>query len=115
MELLLVTPLESDYIIRGKIRGLISFTVPLLAVPAGTVLAHGRQRQPARGQSAGRPVVIAILLPRCSGLTPRWACVVSLQASLKAKGSVQAVIQSIGIMTVWASAWGSVPSEPSKR
>ncbi len=37
-ELLLTTPLTSRYIIAGMLRGLVSFVVPLIAVPTGTVL-----------------------------------------------------------------------------
>ncbi len=100
MELLLVTPLESDYIIRGKIRGLISFTVPLLAVPAGTVVAMAANDSLHAANPPVVPWLSAILLPPLLLVYSSLACVVSLQASLKAKGSVQAVIQSIGIMTV---------------
>lgn len=100
MELMLVTPLESDYIIRGKIRGLISFTVPLMAVPAGTVLLMAINDL-IRGSDP--PVVnllSAILLPALLLVYSALACVVSLQTSLKSKGSVQAIIQSMGIMTL---------------
>ncbi|HPD31244.1 MAG TPA: ABC transporter permease subunit [Phycisphaerae bacterium] len=100
MELMLVTPLESDYIIRGKIRGLISFTAPLMAVPAGTVLLMAVNDLV---QGSDPPVVnlmSAILLPALLLVYSALACVVSLQTSLKSKGSVQAIIQSMGIMTL---------------
>jgi len=100
MELMLVTPLTSQYLIWGKLRGLVSFAVPLMAVPAATViavaiydLAHGSKS----------PVVSpaqAIVLPVLLSIYAAIVCMIGLQMSLKSRGSVQAVIASIGILIV---------------
>ncbi|MGQ9651655.1 MAG: ABC transporter permease subunit [Phycisphaerae bacterium] len=100
MELMLVTPLESDYIIRGKIRGLISFTAPLMAVPVCTVLLMAVNDLVRRSDPPVVNLMSAILLPVLLLVYSSLACVVSLQTSLKSKGSVQAIIQSMAIMTV---------------
>ncbi len=98
MELLLSTPLTSRYIIWGKLRGLVSFTVPLMAVPAGTVLL-GALIDLARGTPQpitylGSAIALPFLLLAYSAL----ACVLGLHMSLKNRGSVQAVLATVGIL-----------------
>jgi len=100
LELLLTTPLTSDYILWGKFRGLISFTAPLMAVPALTVLAMAVNDVMHGSNPPVVHVLSAILLPPLLLVYAALACVVSLQTSLKSKGSVQAVLQSMVIMTV---------------
>jgi ABC-type transport system involved in multi-copper enzyme maturation permease subunit len=100
MELLLTTPLTSQYIVWGKLRGLVSFTLPLMAIPAGTVLMMAINDTIHR---ANPPVVhwtSAILLPPLLLVYSALVCVLSLQMSLKSKGSVQAILTSVGIITV---------------
>lgn len=106
MELLLVTPLESDYIIRGKIRGLVSFAVPLIAVPAATVIAMGVNDLLRGATPPVVPVMSMFLLPPLLLVYASLASVISLQASLKCKGSVQAVLQSMAVITVVAFGLG---------
>ncbi len=106
MELLLTTPLTSKYIVWGKLRGLVSFTVPLLAVPTVTVLVAALidlARSTGNPNAAANPVaylVSAVLLPPLLLVYSAFACILSLQMSLKSKRSVQAVLSSIGILTV---------------
>jgi len=100
MELLLTTPLTSRYIVWGKLRGLVSFTVPLLAVPALTVLAAALF-----DRFRGKPnpiahIETALLLPPLLLIYSAFACMVGLQMSLKSKRSVQAVLTSVGILVV---------------
>ena len=102
MELLLSTPLTSRYIIWGKLRGLVSFTIPLLAVPAATVLAAALLDL-FRGSAAGPPIVhlaSAIYLPPLMLAYSAFACMLGLQMSLKNRRSVQAVLASVGILVV---------------
>jgi ABC-type transport system involved in multi-copper enzyme maturation permease subunit len=112
MELLLATPLTSRYIVWGKLRGLISAVLPLIAVPVGTMLA----------------VTIAYLI-RSAGGTPglkpiweeafleagilmlahaSWAVMLGMNRSLYAKRSVYAVMQSVGILIVICALLGGI-------
>jgi len=106
MELLLSTPLTSRYIIWGKLRGLVSFTVPLLAVPAMTVLLAAIHDLLI---GAPKPVVSltsALLLPPLLLVYSAFACMLGLHMSLKSKRSVQAVLASVGILIVVAFGLG---------
>ncbi|NLX20329.1 MAG: ABC transporter permease subunit [Phycisphaerae bacterium] len=102
MELLISTPLTSRYIIWGKLRGLISFAVPLMCVPAVTVLL-------AAGLDWFRGVdpplvglVSALILPLLLAVYAAFACMVGLQMSLKSARSVQAVLAAMAILVVAA-------------
>lgn len=100
MELLLSTPLTSRYIVWGKLRGLVSFTIPLMAVPAGTVLLLAIHDLAFSIDppvvSLGSALLLCPLLLVYSALT----CILGLQMSLKSKRSVQAVLASVGILVV---------------
>jgi ABC-type transport system involved in multi-copper enzyme maturation permease subunit len=98
LELMLTTPMTSGDILWGKFRGLVSFTLPLLAVPAVTVLVAGVVDL-IRGASP--PIVYveaALLLPLLLLVYSGFACVLGLQMSLKSKRSVQAVLSTVGIL-----------------
>jgi ABC-type transport system involved in multi-copper enzyme maturation permease subunit len=98
IELLLTTPLTSRYIILGKLRGLVSFTLPLLAVPAGTVLLAAFFDL-LRGAAA--PIVYldsALLLPVLLVVYSAFACMVGMYMSLKCTRSIQAVLVSVGLL-----------------
>ena len=100
IELLLVTPLTSKYIIWGKLRGLVSFAVSLMAVPAATVLMVALYDL-ARGTS--NPVVSllqAIILPALLTVYAAVVCMLGLYMSLRCRRSVQAVLASIGVLIV---------------
>ncbi len=101
MELLLTTPLTSHYIIRGKLRGLVSFTVPMILVPWLSV-AMFAVADVIMGSAV--PVVYpeaAIELPALMLVYSAFACVVGLQTSLKSRRTVQAVVASVGILVVF--------------
>jgi ABC-type transport system involved in multi-copper enzyme maturation permease subunit len=106
MELLLTTPLTSKYIVWGKLRGLVSFTLPLLALPAGTVLVAALidlmrlAGKPADSAAPIAEITTALLLPPLLLVYSAFACILSLQMSLKSKRSVQAVLSSVGILVV---------------
>lgn len=100
MELLLTTPLTSEYIIWGKLRGLVAFTVPLIVVPwisvvlfVGYDLLHG----------TARPVVYpeaVFMLPALMLVYSALACMLGLHTSLRSRKTVQAVVTSVGILVV---------------
>ena len=100
MELLLVTPLTSKYIIWGKLRGLVSFAVPLMAVPAGTVLAVAIYDAFRGSGPQCVSLIQAIVLPFLLSTYAALACMLGLQMSLKSPRSVQAVLASIGILII---------------
>lgn len=98
MELLLSTPLTSKYIVYGKLRGLISFTIPLLALPAATVMGIALIDF---FRGAVEPVVYlssAFYLPPLLLAYSAFACLVGLHMSLKNRTSVQAVLASVGLL-----------------
>lgn len=100
MELLLTTPLTSQYIIWGKLRGLVSFTVPLIVVPWVSVMLFVVTDLLT---GAKTPVVHAeavLELPALMLIYSAFACIVGLQTSLKSKRTVQAVVTSVGILVV---------------
>jgi len=96
MDLLLCTPLTSRYIIWGKLRGLVSFTIPLIAVPIGTVLLLAMYDWiTAVSPPAVYPEAVlelALLFVVYSGM----ACMIGLHSSLRFRKSVHAVVASIG-------------------
>ena len=98
LELLLTTPLTQRYIIRGKLRGLISFTLPLLAVPAATLLLAA-VADGIRGENP--PIVLpeqAIILPVLMVVYSAFSCMLGLYMSLRCVRSVQAVLTSVSIL-----------------
>lgn len=100
MELLLATPLTSQYIVFGKLRGLVSFTVPLIVVPWISVSLFVVYDLLA---GSARPVVYPeawLELPALMLVYSAFACMLGLQTSLKSKRTVQAVVTSVGILVV---------------
>ncbi|MCP4592211.1 MAG: ABC transporter permease subunit [bacterium] len=100
MDLLLATPLMPKDLVWGKLRGLVSFTVPPLCVPIGSLLAFG-----VYDLLAGTvvPVVsievwieLAVLLLAYSAL----ACMIGLHFSLRIRRTVKAVMVSVGALSV---------------
>ncbi len=106
IELLLTTPLTSDQIVRGKLRGLVSFALPLLAAPAATVLVlaladFALARQP----PAAWPEAV-LVAPFLMLVYVAFACMLGLHMSLKCRTSVQAVLAAVGLMVVLAFGLG---------
>ncbi len=102
LELLLGTPMTSDTIIRGKIWGLVHAAGPMLLVPYLTIglflffdVITGRAF---RGEG---PVVsweAAVTLPILLVCFTAFACMVGLQASIKARRTLTAVFTSMGLV-----------------
>ncbi len=100
MELLLTTPLTSRYIVWGKLRGLVSFTAPLMAVPAATVLLLAVHDLIRGTDPPIVPMTSALVLPPLLLVYSALGCMLGLHMSLKSKRSVQAVLTSVGILLV---------------
>ncbi|NLF29314.1 MAG: hypothetical protein GX591_00335 [Planctomycetes bacterium] len=113
-DLLLVTPITSRYYLWGKLRGLISFSAILLAVPVATAAlfaAHDlvRPPDPSTVGYAYRTMVLpvmplsgvvevaAVMLAFC-GLT----AIIALTMSLKVRGTIAAVAAAVGIIAATA-------------
>ena len=100
MDLLLCTPLTSRYIVWGKLRGLVSFAVPFIAVPVATVALFGLTDL-VRG--APTPLVepeAFIELAAVMVVFAAFSCMIGLQTSLKSQKSAQAVMTSIGTVAL---------------
>jgi ABC-type transport system involved in multi-copper enzyme maturation permease subunit len=107
MELLLSTPLTSRYIVWGKLRGLVSFALPLMAVPAATVILVALYEVvagPRFSEASGGPpqavvsIASAILVPPLLAVYAAFTCLLGLHVSLKSRRSVQAVLTSMTIL-----------------
>ncbi len=100
MELLLTTPLTSKYILWGKLRGLVSFAVPLLVGPVLALLlfgVHGLIR-------SGTPPVVGLEVALELGILlviyTSFACVIGLWRSLNSRTNVSSVMYSVGILVL---------------
>lgn len=98
IELLLTTPLTSRYILLGKLRGLVSFTLPLLAVPAATVLAAALYDLARKVPAPLVFIECALILPVLLVVYSAFACMIGMYMSLKCTRSIQAVLVSVGII-----------------
>jgi ABC-type transport system involved in multi-copper enzyme maturation permease subunit len=95
IELLLSTPLTSQYIVAGMLRGLVSFALPLIAVPTSTLLLFVL----AGGLTVGRyPMVVepesVLLLPLLMTAYSAMAAIIGLQFSLVSRTTVRAIMLS---------------------
>ncbi len=100
MDLLLCTPLTSRYIVWGKLRGLVSFAVPFIAVPVATVglfaiadLVRGVRVPLVTPESIVELAAILVMFAA-------FASMLGLQASLKSRKTAQAVIASVGTLAL---------------
>jgi ABC-type transport system involved in multi-copper enzyme maturation permease subunit len=100
MDLLLTTPLSSKYILWGKLRGLVSFALPLLAGPVIVLLLFGIYSY--LGEASPPLVWLETSLELGSLLViyTAVACVIALWISLTSRKNVTAVMYSVGLMVV---------------
>lgn len=98
MELLLSTPLTSKYIVAGMLRGLVSFVIPLIAVPTVTLLLFviADLRRPS-GTAVTTPEAL-VMVPLLMTAFAAIAAMVGLQFSLLSKKTVQAVMISTAVV-----------------
>jgi ABC-type transport system involved in multi-copper enzyme maturation permease subunit len=104
LDLLLTTPITSRYYIWGKLRGLVSFVLPLIAVPVLSallfVLADAYHIA-----SMNVPSFKWIVFPEALFILPgmlivvvAFASILGMQMSLRCRTTVRAVMASVGIM-----------------
>ena len=114
MDILLTTPLTSNKIVWGKLRGLIAFAMPMLAVPVFSLLSfvvydavkliQARMSSDSAAAMANLESVVnfeaVVLLAMVLLVNTALAAVIGLNTSLKSKKSVKAVIVGISIVTI---------------
>jgi ABC-type transport system involved in multi-copper enzyme maturation permease subunit len=128
LDLLLTTPLTPSAYLSGKLRGMIAYLLPMLAVPVGTLLLAGgyvglaMAGVLARGGGGGvtisttvetTPMVLPAVLPEAALVVAIAAlpfaafCVmVGMHWSLKSKGSLGSVVATVGVVLVIAGIAG---------
>ncbi|HVZ93466.1 MAG TPA: ABC transporter permease subunit, partial [Phycisphaerales bacterium] len=125
LDLLLTTPItQSDYL-NGKLRGLISYLVPLLAAPLGTVLfasvyvmADGFGREggvmsndvvPGTSATIATPAILpeAVFTVTLAAIPFLAFCImIGLQWSLRSKGTIASVVATVGVIGLIAGVVG---------
>ena len=103
LDLLLTTPITSRYYIWGKLRGLVSYVLPLVAVPAASVLVFviydlSRWALGARADEWTVYPEAAALLPPMLVIVAAFASIVGMFMSLRLKTTVRAVMASLAIV-----------------
>ena len=104
MDLLLTTPLSSKYILWGKLRGLVSFAVPLLAGPVVILLAFGLYGLRGGATVPAVPFEIGLEIATLTVVYTACACVLGLRLSLIARTNVMAVMYSLGLVILLCGA-----------
>ena len=98
LDLMLTTPLTSSYIIWGKLRGLVSFVVPLIAVPVISLLMFAIAEMVRHPQQSVAFLETAIEIALLLVVFSAYACMLGLHFSLKQKKTIRAVIAAVGVL-----------------
>jgi ABC-type Na+ efflux pump permease subunit len=112
LDLLLTSPITSRYYIWGKLRGLVSFVLPLVAVPvlsAFIFIAHDLLRWKAANDSNFDWIVLPeslLLMPGMLIIVAAFAAILGMQMSLRCRTTVRAVMSSLGIIVGACAAMG---------
>ena len=127
LDLLLTTPITASAYLKGKLRGLIAYLLPLMAIPIGTLLlaglyvavdGFGREggvtvTKTLGGASSGTPLPVPVVLPAAGlyaaiAIVPFMAfCVmVGLHWSLKSRGTLSSVVGTVGVAGAIAGVMG---------
>jgi ABC-type transport system involved in multi-copper enzyme maturation permease subunit len=100
MEILLCTPLTPKDLIWGKLRGLVSFTIPLIGVPVVTCFIFAVA---GLFQKHDPPIILpesVIYMPVLMVVYAALACVLGLQRSIRCTKTVTATLSSVGILVL---------------
>jgi ABC-type transport system involved in multi-copper enzyme maturation permease subunit len=120
LDLLLTTPITPASYLTGKLRGLIAYLLPMLAVPLGTLALAGIYvglegfdtaagvRVTYTPANVGiAPISVPMVLPEAGLVAPlvvipfiAFCVMVGLQWSLKSKGTIASVVASVGVVGV---------------
>jgi ABC-type transport system involved in multi-copper enzyme maturation permease subunit len=112
LDLLLTTPITSRYYIWGKLRGLVAFVLPLVAVPVASAflfIAHDLIRWLAERDSSFQWIVFPealIMMPAMLIIVCAFAAILGMQMSLRCRTTVRAVMSSVGIIVGACAALG---------
>ncbi|MDB5173041.1 MAG: putative rane protein [Phycisphaerales bacterium] len=113
LDLLLTTPITSRYYIWGKLRGLVSFVLPLVAVPVASAMIFVIYDCVRRFSNWSDPGFQWIVLPEAVLLLPgmlvivvAFAAILGMQMSLRCRKTVVAVMSSVGIVVGACGALG---------
>jgi ABC-type transport system involved in multi-copper enzyme maturation permease subunit len=105
LDILLTSPITSRYYIWGKLRGLVSFVLPLILVPVASALIFIVydiwRRTGAWGDSTFSWIVLpesVLLMPAMLIIVTAFAAIVGMQMSLRCRTTVMAVMSSVGIV-----------------
>ncbi|MGA2442916.1 MAG: ABC transporter permease subunit [Tepidisphaeraceae bacterium] len=112
LDLLLSTPITSRYYIWGKLRGLVAFVLPLLAVPVASSLlfiVHDLVRWLAARDNNFQWIVFPeamLTMPAMLIIVCAFAAILGMQMSLRCRTTVRAVMSSVGIIVGACAALG---------
>jgi ABC-type transport system involved in multi-copper enzyme maturation permease subunit len=113
LDILLTSPITSRYYIWGKLRGLVSFVLPLIMVPVASVLLFIVYDFWRRMTFWDDPNFKWIVLPEALVLMPAmlvivtaFAAIVGMQMSLRCRTTVMAVMSSVGVVVGVCAALG---------
>ncbi len=123
LDLILTTPITPGAYLHGKLRGLIAYLMPMLAVPLGTlmlaslyVLADGLGRQGGimlKAAFGTGSITVPAVLPEGAVLAPlvmvpflAFCVMVGLHWSLKTKGTIASVVSAFGVVSAIAGVVG---------
>jgi ABC-type transport system involved in multi-copper enzyme maturation permease subunit len=104
LDLLLSTPITSRYYVWGKLRGLVSFVLPLVAVPVVSILIFVFHDMIRKTPWAAKPLdwtvfpEAILILPATLIMVCAFAAILGMQMSLRCRKTVVAVMSSVGIV-----------------
>ena len=104
LDMLLTTPITSRYYIWGKLRGLVSYVLPLVAVPVVSALifiGHDAVRYLQSPDPSFQWIVFpesVLILPGLLIIVAAFASILGMQMSLRCRTTVRAVMSSVGIV-----------------
>lgn len=129
LDLLLTTPITPSQYLAGKLRGLVAYLLPMLAVPIGTLAVAGLYAfvvgliGDPRGSVGGMGgPAVPVVMPEAILLAPlvvipfvAFCVMIGLQWSLKSKGTIGSVVATVGVAgaisgVVGLCAWQAAPA-----